>query len=116
MTPAAAVQNDLYEWPSPARWCTRFARRSAGTCAAGTRFIVCRRSGNPHLGSHGAATILNCYASPFSARMRASAARCGRIRSGLFAADWYGQLVADLADLTPHRYAPLIAPALERLT
>ena len=40
----------------------------------------------------------------------------GRIRSGLFAADWYGQLVADLADLSPHRYAPLIAPVLERLT
>src|SRR5690242_1891993 len=29
MTPAAAVQNDLYEWPSPAGWSTRLARRSA---------------------------------------------------------------------------------------
>ena len=37
-------------------------------------------------------------------------------RSGLLAADWYGQLVADLADLSPDRYAPLIAPVLERLT
>jgi hypothetical protein len=37
-------------------------------------------------------------------------------RSGLFAADWYGQLMADLADLSPDRYAPLIAPVLERLT
>jgi hypothetical protein len=44
---------------------------------------------------------------------------CGRVwesPSGLFAADWYGQLVADLADLSPDRYAPLIAPVLERLT
>jgi len=32
------------------------------------------------------------------------------------AADWYGQLMADLADLSPDRYAPLIAPVLERLT
>jgi len=32
------------------------------------------------------------------------------------AADWYGRLVADLADLSPDRYAPLIAPVLERLT
>jgi hypothetical protein len=37
-------------------------------------------------------------------------------RSGLLAADWYGQLVAELADLSPDRYAPLIAPVLERLT
>jgi len=37
-------------------------------------------------------------------------------RSGLPAAAWYGQLVADLADLSPDRYAPLIAPVLERLT
>src|SRR5215471_8574939 len=37
-------------------------------------------------------------------------------RSGLFAGDWYGRLVADLADLSPDRYAPLIAPVLERLT
>jgi len=37
-------------------------------------------------------------------------------RSGLFAAGWYGRLVADLADLSPDRYAPLIAPVLERLT
>jgi hypothetical protein len=36
--------------------------------------------------------------------------------SALFAAGWYGQLVADLADLSPDRYAPLIAPVLERLT
>jgi hypothetical protein len=36
--------------------------------------------------------------------------------SGLFAADWYGRRVADLADLSPDRYAPLIAPVLERLT
>jgi hypothetical protein len=46
----------------------------------------------------------------------AYAARCGNSRSGLFAADWYGQLVADLADVSPDRYAPLIAPVLERLT
>jgi hypothetical protein len=36
--------------------------------------------------------------------------------SGLIAAGWYGQLVGDLADLSPDRYAPLIAPVLERLT
>jgi hypothetical protein len=45
-----------------------------------------------------------------------SAARCAQNRSGLLEADWYGQLVADLADLSPDRYAPLIAPVLERLT
>src|SRR5262249_22120854 len=42
--------------------------------------------------------------------------RLGENRSGLLAADWYGQLVADLADLSPDRYAPLIATVLERLT
>jgi hypothetical protein len=45
-----------------------------------------------------------------------SAARCAQNRSGQPPADWYGQLVADLADLSPDRYAPLIAPVFERLT
>jgi hypothetical protein len=44
------------------------------------------------------------------------AASCVEKPSGLFAADWYGRRVADLADLSPDRYAPLIAPVLERLT
>src|SRR5215475_13637322 len=37
-------------------------------------------------------------------------------RPSIPVADWYGQLVADSADLSPDRYAPLIAPVLERLT
>jgi hypothetical protein len=59
---------------------------------------------------------LHEYTGPPGIAMPASAARCGENPSGLFAAGWYGRLVADLADLSPDRYAPLIAPVLERLT
>src|SRR5262245_50979963 len=56
----------------------------------------------------------------FAIRYRFGQEGCCRIRrlisGATCAGDWYGQPMADLADLSPDRYAPLMAPILERLT